>query len=54
MIVEGDNRMAQIATQIGIITNIVEHLDYFKTVDNIIELKRSWHIPFYGLAVACF
>src|SRR5262249_40962722 len=43
-------------TQIGIVTNIdPEHLDHFKTVDNMHREFEAFfrNIPFYGLAVAC-
>ena len=42
--------------QIGVVTNIdPEHLDYFKTVENMHREFETFfrNIPFYGLAVAC-
>ena len=47
---------SEIPTQIGIVTNIdPEHLDYFKTVENMHQQFATFlrNIPFYGLAVAC-
>ena len=59
MIVEADEfdgTFIKIPTQIGIVTNIdPEHLDYFKTVENMHREFETFfrNIPFYGLAVAC-
>jgi UDP-N-acetylmuramate--alanine ligase len=53
---ESDGTFIKIPTQIGIVTNIdPEHLDYFKTVDNMHQQFATFlrNIPFYGLAVAC-
>jgi UDP-N-acetylmuramate--alanine ligase len=53
---ESDGTFVKIPTQIGIVTNIdPEHLDYFKTVDNMHREFEAFlrNIPFYGLAVAC-
>src|SRR2546427_534917 len=46
----------KIPSQIGVVTNIdPEHLDYFKTVENMHREFETFYrnIPFYGLAVAC-
>ena len=53
---ESDGTFVRIPTEIGIVTNIdPEHLDYFKTVDNMHREYAAFlaNIPFYGLAVAC-
>ena len=53
---ESDGTFIKIPTQIGIVTNIdPEHLDYFKTVDNMHRQFATFlrNVPFYGLAVAC-
>jgi UDP-N-acetylmuramate--alanine ligase len=53
---ESDGTFAKIPTQIGVVTNIdPEHLDYFKTVENMHREFEAFfrNIPFYGLAVAC-
>ena len=53
---ESDGTFIKIPTQIGIVTNIdPEHLDYFKTVDNMHQQFATFlgNVPFYGLAVAC-
>ena len=53
---ESDGTFIKIPTQIGIVTNIdPEHLDYFKSVDNMHQQFATFlrNIPFYGLAVAC-
>jgi UDP-N-acetylmuramate--alanine ligase len=53
---ESDGTFIKIPTQIGIVTNIdPEHLDYFKSVDNMHREFEAFfrNIPFYGLAVAC-
>ena len=53
---ESDGTFIKLPTQIGIVTNIdPEHLDYFKTVDNMHREYEAFFrsIPFYGLAVAC-
>jgi UDP-N-acetylmuramate--alanine ligase len=53
---ESDGTFIKIPSQIGIVTNIdPEHLDYFKTVDNMHREFEAFfrNIPFYGLAVAC-
>ena len=53
---ESDGTFIKIPTQIGVVTNIdPEHLDYFKTVDNMHREFETFfrNIPFYGLAVAC-
>jgi UDP-N-acetylmuramate--alanine ligase len=53
---ESDGTFIKIPTQIGIVTNIdPEHLDYFKSVENMHEEFATFfrNIPFYGLAVAC-
>ena len=53
---ESDGTFIKIPTQIGVVTNIdPEHLDHFKTVDNMHREFEAFfrNIPFYGLAVAC-
>jgi UDP-N-acetylmuramate--alanine ligase len=53
---ESDGTFIKIPTEIGIVTNIdPEHLDYFKTVENMHREFEAFlrNIPFYGLAVAC-
>jgi UDP-N-acetylmuramate--alanine ligase len=53
---ESDGTFIKIPSQIGVITNIdPEHLDYFKSVDNMHREFETFYrnIPFYGLAVAC-
>lgn len=53
---ESDGTFIKLPTQIGVVTNIdPEHLDYFKTVDNMHREYETFfrNIPFYGLAVAC-
>jgi len=53
---ESDGTFIKLPTQIGVVTNIdPEHLDYFKTVDNMHREYEAFfrNIPFYGLAVAC-
>jgi UDP-N-acetylmuramate--alanine ligase len=53
---ESDGTFIRIPTQIGVVTNIdPEHLDYFKTIDNMHRQFETFfrNIPFYGLAVAC-
>jgi len=53
---ESDGTFVKLPTEIGIVTNIdPEHLDYFKTVDNMHREFEAFlkSIPFYGLAVAC-
>ena len=53
---ESDGTFIKLPTQIGVVTNIdPEHLDYFKTVDNMHREYEAFFrsIPFYGLAVAC-
>src|SRR5215510_10373148 len=53
---ESDGTFIKIPTQIGIVTNIdPEHLDYFKTVENMHQQFATFfaNVPFYGLAVAC-
>jgi UDP-N-acetylmuramate--alanine ligase len=53
---ESDGTFIKIPTQIGVVTNIdPEHLDYFKTVENMHREFEIFfrNIPFYGLAVAC-
>ena len=53
---ESDGTFVRIPTQIGIVTNIdPEHLDYFKTVENMHREFEAFYrnIPFYGLAVTC-
>jgi UDP-N-acetylmuramate--alanine ligase len=53
---ESDGTFIKIPTQIGVVTNIdPEHLDYFKTVENMHRDYETFlrNIPFYGLAVVC-
>ena len=53
---ESDGTFIKIPTQIGVVTNIdPEHLDYFKTVENMHDEYETFlrNIPFYGLAVVC-
>ena len=53
---ESDGTFIKIPTQIGVVTNIdPEHLDYFKTVENMHREYETFfrNIPFYGLAVTC-
>jgi UDP-N-acetylmuramate--alanine ligase len=53
---ESDSTFIKLPTQIGIVTNIdPEHLDYFKTVDNMHREFEAFYrnIPFYGLTVTC-
>ncbi len=53
---ESDGTFMRLPTQIGIVTNIdPEHLDYFKTVENMHREFETFfrNIPFYGLAVTC-
>ncbi len=53
---ESDGTFLRLPTEIGIVTNIdPEHLDYFKTVENMHREFEAFYkkIPFYGLAVTC-
>ena len=53
---ESDGTFVKLPTEIGIVTNIdPEHLDYFKTVENMHREFEAFYknIPFYGLAVTC-
>jgi len=53
---ESDGTFTRLPTEIGVVTNIdPEHLDYFKTVDNMHREFEAFYrnIPFYGLAVTC-
>ena len=53
---ESDGTFTKLPSQIGVVTNIdPEHLDYFKTVENMHREFEAFlkNIPFYGLAVAC-
>jgi UDP-N-acetylmuramate--alanine ligase len=53
---ESDGTFIKMPTQIGVVTNIdPEHLDYFKTVENMHREFETFFqsIPFYGLAVTC-
>jgi UDP-N-acetylmuramate--alanine ligase len=53
---ESDGTFIKLPTEIGIVTNIdPEHLDYFKTVENMHREFETFfrNIPFYGLAVTC-
>jgi UDP-N-acetylmuramate--alanine ligase len=53
---ESDGTFIKMPTQIGVVTNIdPEHLDYFKTVENMHREFETFlrNIPFYGLAVIC-
>ncbi|MCH9765191.1 MAG: UDP-N-acetylmuramate--L-alanine ligase [Alphaproteobacteria bacterium] len=51
---ESDGTFTRLPTEIGVVTNIdPEHLDYFKSVDNMHREYAAFfnNIPFYGLAV---
>lgn len=53
---ESDGTFIKFQSTIGIVTNIdAEHLDYWKTYENIIAGFRTFiqQLPFYGLAVLC-
>jgi UDP-N-acetylmuramate--alanine ligase len=53
---ESDGTFVKLPTQIGVVTNIdPEHLDYFKTVDNMHREFEAFYrsIPFYGCTVTC-
>ena len=53
---ESDGTVIKMPSQIGVVTNIdPEHLDYFKTVENMHREFETFfrNIPFYGLAVTC-
>ncbi len=53
---ESDGTFVRLPTEIGVVTNIdPEHLDYFKTVENMHREYEGFYraIPFYGLAVTC-
>ena len=53
---ESDGTFTRLPTEIGIVTNIdPEHLDHFKTVENMHREFESFYknIPFYGAAVTC-
>ena len=53
---ESDGTFTRLPTEIGIVTNIdPEHLDHFKTVENMHREFESFYrnIPFYGTAVTC-
>jgi len=53
---ESDGTFIKLPTEVGLVTNIdPEHLDHFKTVDNMHREYETFlrNIPFYGLAVAC-
>ena len=53
---ESDGTFIKFPSTIGIVTNIdAEHLDYWKTFENIVEGFRTFiqNLPFYGLAVLC-
>jgi UDP-N-acetylmuramate--alanine ligase len=53
---ESDGTFTKLPSQIGVVTNIdPEHLDYFKTVENMHHEFEAFlkNIPFYGLAVTC-
>jgi UDP-N-acetylmuramate--alanine ligase len=53
---ESDGTFIKMPTQIGVVTNIdPEHLDYFKTVENMHREFETFfrNLPFYGLAVTC-
>jgi len=53
---ESDGTFIKMPSQIGVVTNIdPEHLDYFKTVENMHREFETFfrNVPFYGLAVTC-
>ncbi len=54
---ESDGSFLKIPHQISIITNLdIEHLDYYKSKDNLIQSFESFinMLPFYGTAIICF
>lgn len=54
---ESDETFIHIPSTIGVITNIdPEHLDFYKTFDNLLNSFRNFilNLPFYGFAVVCF
>ena len=53
---ESDGTFVKLPATVGIVTNIdPEHLDHYKTFDNIIAAFTNFvlNIPFYGFAVVC-
>jgi len=53
---ESDGTFIKIPAQIGVVTNIdPEHLDYFKSVENMHREFEAFYrnVPFYGAAVTC-
>ena len=54
---ESDGSFLKLPHQISIITNIdIEHLDYYKTKDNLLAAFESFifNLPFYGYSIICF
>lgn len=53
---ESDATFIKIPSTIGVITNIdPEHMDYYKTFDNLLAAFEAFitNLPFYGFAVVC-
>ena len=53
---ESDATFIKIPSTIGVITNIdPEHMDYYKTFDNLVNAFENFitNLPFYGFAVVC-
>lgn len=53
---ESDATFVKVPSTVAVITNIdPEHMDYYKTFDNLLYAFRSFisNLPFYGFAVAC-
>ena len=53
---ESDGSFLKLPHEISIITNIdIEHLDYFKSKENLILAFRSFilNLPFYGYSIVC-
>lgn len=53
---ESDGTFIKVPSSIGVITNIdPEHLDYYKTFDNLYNSFKQFihNLPFYGFAVIC-
>ena len=53
---ESDGTFLKLPTDVAIVTNVdPEHLDHFKTFDNVQDAFRNFveNVPFYGFAVMC-